>query len=131
MDFRAEIEPRLQSVENDVAQSYEILEGKADLQVLQADVQAKLTMLQDDSEALAGALEQLVGQGHLEDWRRIEERAARTEAQHKVISAYLTDVRQQITDIKRYQTGVDKKVGVALRFVDWYSDVKLEGSVPT
>lgn len=47
------------------------------------------------------------------------------ETQQKVQAAYVADLRQEIATIKSYQTAVDKKVAVALRFVDWFTDVKL------
>eukprot|EP00462_Mataza_sp_D1_P006096 CAMPEP_0175125340 /NCGR_PEP_ID=MMETSP0087-20121206/3264_1 /TAXON_ID=136419 /ORGANISM="Unknown Unknown, Strain D1" /LENGTH=395 /DNA_ID=CAMNT_0016407171 /DNA_START=32 /DNA_END=1219 /DNA_ORIENTATION=- len=45
----------------------------------------------------------------------------------KVQSAFLSDAREQISAVKRYQTEVDKKLAVTIRFIDWFSDVRLKG----
>jgi len=44
----------------------------------------------------------------------------------KVQAAYLSDVRQQLDDMQRYQSAVDAKLQVALKFVDWFTDAKLK-----
>ena len=44
----------------------------------------------------------------------------------KVQAAYLSDVRLQLEDLQRYQTAVDAKLQMALRFIDWFTDVKMK-----
>ena len=60
--------------------------------------------------------------------KQLAESVEKAEHEAKVQAAYLEDLRQQILALKQYQTAVDKKVGVALRFVDWFADVKLKGN---
>jgi hypothetical protein len=53
---------------------------------------------------------------------RTYETKAQQEA--KVQSAYLADVRTQLEDMQKYQNTVDAKLQTALRFIDWFMDVK-------
>ena len=44
----------------------------------------------------------------------------------KVQSAYLSDVRLQIEEMQSYQNQVDQKLQMALKFIDWFTDVKMK-----
>jgi len=33
-------------------------------------------------------------------------------------------MRAKLLDMKRHQNTMDKKIGVALRFIDWFAEVK-------
>ena len=44
----------------------------------------------------------------------------------KVQAAYLSDVRLQIEEMQNYQNQVDQKLQMALKFIDWFTDVKMK-----
>jgi len=44
----------------------------------------------------------------------------------KVQAAYLSDVRLQIEEMQSYQNQVDQKLQMALKFIDWFTDVKMK-----
>lgn len=46
----------------------------------------------------------------------------------KVQAAYIAELRAQLLDFTRHQAGIEKKVSIALRFMDWFIDVKCKGS---
>jgi len=60
----------------------------------------------------------------------VQDTSSKNEREWKVQAAYLADLRQEITQMKKLQTSTDKKVSVALRFVDWFTDVKLKNGMP-
>ena len=51
-------------------------------------------------------------------------------ADTKLQSAFIGDVRAQMVDLVQQQQQLDRKVGVVMKFVDWFADVKLKGQVP-
>jgi len=44
----------------------------------------------------------------------------------KVQAAYLSDVRLQLEEMQSYQNQVDQKLQMALKFIDWFTDVKMK-----
>jgi len=44
----------------------------------------------------------------------------------KVQAAYLSDVRLQLEEMQNYQNQVDQKLQMALKFIDWFTDVKMK-----
>ena len=72
------------------------------------------------------ALDELVFSNSDEVEQLVRNYEARAAHESKVQSAYLSDVRAQLEDLQRYQTAVDQKVQMALKFVDWFTDVKMK-----
>lgn len=44
----------------------------------------------------------------------------------KVQAAYLSDVRLQLEEMQAYQNQTDQKLQMALKFIDWFTDVKMK-----
>lgn len=100
-----------------------------------SELRSEVSAVSAEYRTLSSAL------GHKVDFKAIDaivfqnseevEKIARTyetRAAHeaKVQSAYLADVRNQLTDMQNYQNTVDAKLQTAMRFIDWYMDVKVQ-----
>lgn len=90
------------------------------------------TKLDTAAEAMRSkpSLESL--QGTLDERDRVVEQILqknldRAAADAKIQAAYVADVRAQLLEVARQHGGLERKIGVALKFIDWFTDVKLKG----
>ena len=51
---------------------------------------------------------------------------AKSAHESKVQAAYLSDVRMQLEEMQTYQNALDQKLQMALKFIDWFTDVKMK-----
>ena len=58
----------------------------------------------------------------------LKQYAEKTSADAKVHGAYTADLRAQVLEVAKHYGVLDKKVGVLMRFLDWFTDVKLKGA---
>lgn len=58
--------------------------------------------------------------------RMVRSYESRSAHESKVQSAYLSDVRLQLEQVQSYQNQVDQKLQMALKFIDWFTDVKMK-----
>lgn len=61
-----------------------------------------------------------------ESW--VKHSSEKLSADSKIQAAYIAEVRSQVTELRRYHNTMEKKIGVALKFIDWFTDVKLKGA---
>jgi hypothetical protein len=96
--------------------AFETLEGKLDAAADAMRTKPSMDVLQEQFAERDRLVEKV-----------LQKNLDRTAADAKIQAAYVADVRAQLLEVARQHGALDRKIGVALKFIDWFTDVKLKG----
>lgn len=96
-------------------------------QVQRETEQARKSQLEDAEKVADGALRAI--EEHMQEVEACKDSLHEIEKERRRANQYLAEVKTQMSSVRDSHTALDKKVGVTLRFIDWFTDARRRGDV--